>query len=314
MKIIRFALLAIVVFVAGCARVNTTTTLRADGSFTRKVVYTVSKNGMGPSGDDSQQKPEKPEDYFKIPAASPNLSVTRADGANGQTVTVSREVPASAGTLEDISLLNEAGKVMATSSATVKKLPDGKLEYVETLHSVTPGKAADQLIAPDLRARVKKLLPEEFQNTETIDLTTKAVMTNVARVLVGPPDPIFFTLLTATDSALRKLNAAVYFLNVKSFKEIIPSITDEQARTMAKSLANAFNQDILNPAKSAPQPGSEGNTDKNAMSALFFSVSFPGKIVETDGIVDPVEGDVYWSLFPMALDLGDVKLRVVVQP
>jgi len=313
MKPSRLAFLAILGLAAGCARVNTTTTLRSDGSFTRKIVYTVTKNTMGTQGGSDSQQKSKPEDFFKLPVAGPGVSVTRGDSPTGLTVTVTREIAAGADRLDDLTLLDDAGKPLATSSVAVRKLADGKIEYVETLHTLKPGKDVDQMVAPDLRARVKKILPAELQKTDVIDETTKAVMVNIAHALVGPPDPLLFSMLTSTDAALRKLNAAVYAANVKTFKETLAGITEEQARMMARGLANAFNQDILNPSSPA-SPGGPGGSDTNAMTPLFFSVSFPGRVVETDGIEDPVQGDVYWSLLPAALDLGDVKLRLVVQP
>ena len=69
-----------------------------------------------------------------------------------------------------------------------------------------------------------------------------------------------------------------------------------------------FNKFRLNSAAST------GDSDSNEMTPLFYSVSFPGTVVETDGLQDPMTGEVYWSLLPMVLDLGDVKLRVVVKP
>ena len=45
-----------------------------------------------------------------------------------------------------------------------------------------------------------------------------------------------------------------------------------------------------------------------------FTTSFPGKVIKTDGLVDDFSGEVYWSFLAPALQFGDVKLTLVVDP
>src|SRR6476620_4556110 len=98
MKFARHCFLGIVILLAGCARVSTTTTLHADGSFTRKVIYTVSKtSGMGgppPEGVEAPP-PVKPEGYFKLPGDA-STKVARGEDKNALTATTTKEVPAGA--------------------------------------------------------------------------------------------------------------------------------------------------------------------------------------------------------------------------
>ncbi|MFI5385181.1 MAG: hypothetical protein ACHQ50_03580 [Fimbriimonadales bacterium] len=316
MNVIRFAFLVAVVLLAGCARVSTSTTLNADGSFVRKVVYTVSKsNGLGPPSGADTQKKEKPEDYFKLPSG-PGVKVDHSEDKNGLIVTTTRTVAAGSAPLQDIALIADKTKILATSSVTVTKFPDGRLEYVESLHKLEPSTTAQQFVIPDLRARVKKALPVEYQKTELIDRLTREIMINLAHALVGPPEPNLFNLLLTPDSSARRVNALAFTANVQSFKNAVPDMTPVQATTMARTLANVLNQDMLSgagPSGPGASPNKENSAD-NDMTPLFFAVSFPGKMVETNGLLDPVTGEVYWSLLPMALDLGDVQLRLVVQP
>lgn len=297
---------------AGCSRVSTNTALHADGSFSRQVVYTVTKNDLNLGG---QQQKAKPEDLFKLPASGNGVTVASTDNVNGTVVTVTRDVSADSSPLADISLLGDKKSVSATSTVSVKKLADGKLEYIETLHAATPAKSSvEQFLIPDLRARVKKALPEEYQKTELIDRLTVEIQTNMVHALVGPPEANLFSAILSPDTTARKINATAFALNLKSFKSAIPTLSDDQASSLAKSLSNMMNKDTFNASNSSKMAGENASPDNTAMTLLFFSVNFPGKIVETNGIADPLEGDVYWSLLPMALDLGDVHLRVVVQP
>src|SRR5438445_779387 len=136
MKALRPCLLASIAFlIAGCARLSTTTTIRPDGSFTRKNVYTVTANNSPMAqAADNQPKKDKPEDFFKVPAKGAGVDVTSTKDSEKATATVIREVPAGSAALHDISLLSDKGKVMATSAVTVTKRTDGTIEYVETLH------------------------------------------------------------------------------------------------------------------------------------------------------------------------------------
>jgi hypothetical protein len=314
----RFAFLctaiAVLCLISGCARVATTTAIHADGSFTRKVVYTVSKmTGMGgPSAGDAK---DKPEDYFKLPVAGPGVKVVRTDGTNGPEVTVTREVAADSQGLQDITLWSEKGKPMATSTVTVRKLSNGQIEYVELLHALTPNPKAQDYAIAELRARIKKSLPAEYQKTEIIDQLTKGVTANLLHALFGPPESNLAGLLANPDVTLRRVNATAFASNKLTFKEAIPALTEEQAAEMSRSLNNILNQDTLNASSAADQASKpKENSSGNEMNPLFFVVSFPGKIVSTNGIIDPVTGEVYWSLLAAALDLGDVQLRVLVQP
>lgn len=298
---------------AGCARVNTSTAIHADGSFTRKVVYAVSKmTGMAPPSDAKAK--DKPEDYFKLPTQGPGVTVVRGEDKNGPTVTVTREVAADSAPLTDISLWGAKGKVMATSTVAVRKLDGGLIEYVETLHSLDPQGKSKQFVIPELRAMVKKALPAEFQTTVTIDKVTLAISINLVHAIAGPPEPLLMNLFVNPDSTIRRINTVAFTANVQTFKELIPSLTDAQSAAMARSLANILNQDTFSQTNAAADAsGPKESSGDNEMSPLFFAVSFPGKVVSTNGLTDLVTGEVYWSLLPAALDSGDVQLRVVVK-
>jgi hypothetical protein len=318
MRLRYFGFVASLLILAGCARVSTTTMLHADGSFSRKVVYTVSKlnSGLGPPAGVEGEKPkmEKPEDYFKLPAGS-DAKIVRSEDKNSLIVTVTRDMAAGSAPLQDIALWGEKGKLMSTSSVSIRKLADGKLEYVETLHAVSPNPAAKQFTIPDVRARIKKALPEAYQKTEIIDEVTKGVTVNIAHALLGPPEPNIFNLLLTQDSTIRRINSLAFASNTATFKAAIPGITDEQAKTMARTLVGILNQDAVDQSTAASQASSpKESTNGNDMTPLTFAVGFSGTVVETNGIVDPLTGDVYWSLLPATLDLGDVQLRLVVQP
>ncbi|HVT12652.1 MAG TPA: hypothetical protein VHE55_10325 [Fimbriimonadaceae bacterium] len=312
MKGLRFCLLALVLGVlAGCARVSTTTTIRADGSFTRKTVYTIMPDTAISGMTDA--KPKGPADYFKLPAKGPGVDVVQVQDKTNTVVTVTREVPAGAAPLQDIVLLGGKGGVLAASTVAVTKLADGRIEYVETLHRLSPPQSIPDMTTLDLRARVKKALPAEDQRTELIDRLTKLVTINLVHAVMGPPEPNLFNLVFSPDSAARRVNTFAFNANVATFKAEVPNITEAQAAAMARSLVDLLNPSAFDAGKVSQEP-KKPESDENELMPIFFSIKFPGTVVETDGLTDPMSGEVYWSLLPMVLDLGDVKLRAVVEP
>jgi hypothetical protein len=57
----------------------------------------------------------------------------------------------------------------------------------------------------------------------------------------------------------------------------------------------------------------EGPSDDSNLIAMFTSVKLPGRIVESNGELDEVSGEVFWAYYPEAAQLGDVTLRAVCE-
>jgi hypothetical protein len=197
----------------------------------------------------------------------------------------------------------------------VNKLADGRLEYVETLHSAQPDED-HPFAVEELRPRVKKVIPAAYQTTEVIDKLTQQVAVNYIHAVFGPPEPALLNLFTSPEAVLRRVNTFAFTENTRSFREVIPSLTESQAQDVSRELAQVMSESILDQTDMMNQkkPDEKKNSNDNAMTSLMFSVKFPGRVVESNGIFDPVTGEVYWSLLPAGLEVGDAKLRLVVQP
>lgn len=311
MKLHQLCILFCGLVLAGCARVSTTTTVNGDGSFSRKLVFTVSKTSMGMPSSEGSTK-EKPEDFFRIPAAG--YKVERSETKEGLTVTATRDYPVGTPVVEDVAVWGTKKQVLATSSAVVTKLPDGRIEYVETLRRFGPAKE-DEFAIPELRALVKKALPASMQQTATIDKVTREVALNYFHGLFGPPEPLFPMFFLNPDAGVRKLNAVVFLKNVDSVRQIAGA-SQSEAEDVAREIGRTVTDPLLNQADSTSQKQTEKSDppgSDNDMTPLTFAVKFPGKVVETNGILDPLTGEVYWSLMPVSL-ANDVKLRLVIQP
>lgn len=310
-----FLLGAVASLLTGCARVTATTSLHSDGSYDRHVVFVVTKmNGMAP-GDASVKGPQKPEDFFKLPTASAGNKVAKAEDKEGINITLDRTALSGSAPVQDITLLTDKGQPLATSSVSVTKLPDGKLEYVETLHWVAAKEPTPDFAASGLRANVKQALPESYRTTEIIDALTTRIAMNVLHAVAGPPNPAFFDVISNRDMAIRKITANMFEPNIQSIQEIAKGISEADARAAARTFSNILNLDSFDADKAKEGPeGAKPNSQTNSMTPLLFEVSFSGRVVETDGIIDPVTGHVYWSLYPFAVQPEDVRLRAVIQP
>jgi hypothetical protein len=300
----------------GCARVSTTTTLQAGGGFQRKVVYSVMKTDMGgapPPGATVTGQPGA-DKLFQIPKPGPGVTVKRATVDGEEAVTVERT--GAAGTpLQDITLMSDKGEKLASSTVTVTKLPDGRLEYIETLHWLGPKSGEIGVKREAFRPAVKKALAPEYQETAVIDKVYDRVLSAAVHVLFGPAEPAFPDLIINRDGASRRIARLLVPAFERALGEAVPQMPEAERAIAARKLGAALKaMDIMKdkPGPNPPEP--KENSATNESTPLYFEVSFPGKIVETDGIVDPIDGTVYWSMIAAVLQFEDVRLRLVVQP
>ncbi len=221
---------------------------------------------------------------------------------------VTRSVPAGAAPLSDIVVKDSKGVNELASQVSVAKLPDGNLEYTETLHWTGAGSFKKLPIDADLRAQVKKSMPERYQKTELIDNVVRHVMTSVIRVFFGAPDPLILGMMNV-DVLQYKMKARLYKGLSEEFQADLPGITADETHKMIESMAQAIDMQKMAQDK-MPDPtktdSSKGNSTE-AAATLTFAVDYPGKIVKTNGIVDEADSVVYWSLLDFAVEFEDVK-------
>jgi len=324
----RFYLAAplLVVFAAGCSRVSTLTTLRADGGYRRQSVYTLSAtSGMAELGDmASSAKDATFESAFSISKAG--ASVTKGNDGDDKQMTVARNMTAGAPPLTDVVLLDEKKKPAMTSTVTVRRLPTGELQYDERLKWL--GSDATQQVAqiPRLREAIKAILPDRLKGSKaTVDRVAMGLTKSMMHTALGPPYPLLFDFMVNPDAA--KLRASGTIMNIidSELKADVPEMNEIERAAGSRALISfADPKKMAGPGsdptsllggtlpKGSDGKGSGGNNV--SMTALLFEVAFPGKVVATNGLVDPVSGHVYWSLYAMAAGLGEVDLHLVVRP
>lgn len=293
----------------GCGRVATQTTVRDDLSLQRKVLLQVS----GEFNFGSEGKESKLEDMFVLPAQPPYTLKREKLKDSGEKGLLERELTPGNGFENDIVLKGKQGG-LTSNTGGIRTLPDGKVEYVETLRWTGKENTFGRTPA-ELRAAVKAALPPTVAQTETIDRATSAIKRTIWAIFFGPGDPLLPTLLLHPDLGARRLRSRIH-------KEADPFLVAELGTTVEpaaraefiKNFVVALDVDELMASKDKSPAEATGSDDKGSLVSMLFVVKVSGKIVETNGEVDPVSSEVSWALFGEAAQAGDVQMRLVYEP
>lgn len=308
-----FAVPLCLFLLAGCSRIAVTTKVASDGSFTRKIRYAVKKPGEGMT----QSGPQTVEDAFRLPSGS-NVTVNRHTDKDEIVAEVVETVPAGAAPLKDVVILSEKKAPNVESTVRVRKLANGDLEYVEHLHYTGAPDPNPMKIPDEVRALIKKNLPAKYQVTAIIDGVRDDLAINIIHAFFGPSQPIIWELLTNQDAAEKRLSSTLAPQLLSDLKSRMPDLTDDQALSIARAIVGDLKlTDLAKEKANAAQPSPDPNakkSDNSELTPMTFSVSAPGKIVESNGITDLLTGEVYWSLYSPSVQVRDVDLRVVTRP
>jgi len=306
----RIAALGLVVGLsAGCSRVATETTVRADGGFDRRVVVRSNVPELGaPAG----RRPRL-EDWFVFPAAGDGWSVNRERVRDEDIATLSRTFAPGVAPFTDVRLV-ENGQTRFTNELRVTRRPDGLVEFVETLRW-TPAESEKPDLAP-MAAKLAPLLPERLRDPAAAQRLTDRTVRDFWRVIFGPGDPLLGQLLTHPDAAERMVRKrAADALNLALEREFGGRMTDaERANFVRRAFGpgGLQTQDVVDSQRQAA-PAAEGRGSVGPV-AMLTAVRIPGTVVSTNGERDLATGEVYWAYYPPAAALGDVELRVVFRP
>ena len=256
----------------------------------------------------------KLEDSFVLPSSSV-YAIKQDKTEEGVKGTLTRTVAAGA-TIENDVVLKGAKGPLTSNKVAVTKLADGRMEYVETLTwTAGPGEFAET--PAELRLAVKKAIPERAATTEVIDAATTGIKRTIWKIFFGPGDPLIPLLVFHPDLGAKRMMQRV-------FKEADPNLQAElgdkmDAATRAEFIKNfvtALNIEEMMAAKQKQKqnPAESTGDDKGALVSMLFSVKVPGKVLETNGEVDPITGEVVWAFYGEAAQPAPVQMRVVYQP
>ena len=299
----------------GCARGVATTTVRPNGSWTRKITF----HGSKPEKDGNLMGTPIAE-AFALPSGA-GWKITHEDTKDEAVVVAERTLEAGEVLKGDITV--KGGKkqptVTAVNEVTVQKIAPGIFKYTETLHWKGP---IPKSLTPDadMIAAFKKALPPTLATDANARSLAAQSVRDLWHVMFGPGDPLISqlsSLLSSPELMERRVQQRIgATLEQHIEAKFGAQITVEQKRSIARSIIHSSLFNLTSQTKNAgpggapSEPGSDKaeKDDATPTASLFIAVKLPGRITATNGEKDDVNGETFWALYPEAAVLGDVTL------
>lgn len=302
----------------GCARSLVKTTINADGSWSRSLKFTAARHdkpntmGGGPSLQEA----------FVLPQGTPWKTRTDKDKDD---VSFYADVSLRPGQTQsqDVVVRSKKGLPVLVNEATVRETTPGVWEYRETLHWKGTPDQTTPLNDPAALENFKRALPPTLATDANAKAIAAGLMPAVWQALWGPPEPLVSQLLTHPDFGQNMLEMRLG----KSLDDTLQAkfgdkLTAAQRVDVEQTLFASFASTVKMQGQSAgggdagpldvpPADGAPAKEkDDVQAAALTFVVKVPGKIIATNGEVNPITQEVFWGLYPQAAQLSDVTLTV----
>ncbi|HLO98355.1 MAG TPA: hypothetical protein VK171_07150 [Fimbriimonas sp.] len=301
MKLSSFVPMLLALFAVGCAKTSSTTVVEENGNWTRTVKYTIGKD---PAGD-------KWMDVFALPEDG-TFKKSEVTKESEKSTTLSKSYKVGIDPITDI-IVKDAGVTRLKNYVMVREIAPGKFEYYEKI--VFPEPKTDKMDEDSAKyiARIKEALPAGIATEEELKQLSKKSIVGLMRLMFGPDDHLFGTLLLNPDGAGRRLKFKIAKQQYDLLRATFGTkLTDEQLQATVKKLLADFDaQDVAKSNQPDPQsPTPQSNSD---FIGISVAVKMPGTLVETNGDIDPLTGEVFWDLASNSAELEPVELRAVYQ-
>ena len=151
---------------------------------------------------------------------------------------------------------------------------------------------------------------------ENIKFVADTLTKELGLALIGPPSPLIHRLpilMSAPEVFARLVTHRAGKALLAALKEKFGDrLTATQRLALTKRLIDSVTNEMKVSAPSKAGGAQDGESNKNSSGAsIFISVRLPGRVVETNGIADPFNGDISWSFYPEAAAFGDVTLTAI---
>ncbi|MEQ8762751.1 MAG: hypothetical protein RL885_02410 [Planctomycetota bacterium] len=296
---------------AGCGNFGAVTEIHPDGSWTRESRYSTSDELSGPTESFEVTIREDLEDYFDFTGVEKWEKDARNELGGGVLIMSRRAQPGE--TLSDFALKGEDGKVIARNEVTVTRLSEKRFEYKETLRWVGPIPELLEEPSPERVQYFAGKLPEDIEQADRVakELTRAAVQQYVLLLYGGTGQrPLLSEALVHRNVALRKLQARLRKGITADLQERLKG--HPQHDRLADIVAKIVDSEMIQQLGEKDEDKDVFNDDRSLI-ALDFTAKLPGKIIETNGELDEVTGEIYWTLFAASPVLEDVVLRAVCE-
>lgn len=298
----------LVLAISGCARTVAVSEVREDGSWKRSVTFTVSQQeGMGPE--------TKIEDVFALPSGA-QWKTSREKGKGELIFRAEREAKLGETIEGDVTIL-EKKQPKLVSRVTVSEIEPGVYEYREVYRLATPRKPLDAVkLTPEERQKLPALLRDNATDDQLKEIMTGTV-DSIWRLLFGPSEPLLLSFLVQPEVVERKMRQRMGAAMEAELEKVLGEKLDAtQRRAIVRELLtesqlkSAFNPEEEAKKKTEEEPSTGSGA---GLVSILVSVKLPGTIVESNGLVDPYTGEVFWNFYQEAAEIRDVELRAVAR-
>lgn len=291
----------------GCARAAVETEVNEDGTWTRTLTLRVTV--MDEQGG-LPFTPPKLEDYFELPTG--DEWETQQKKEEGDLVFTAKRTLQNGESIRGDLIIKKGDKPILINEVTVREIAPGRYEYREVLRWQGDPPSGYAEFDPDITKAIKNALPENLHESPAVSEIMDSIKREIWRMFFGPGDPIIGQLLTHPDLAEKKMKRSLGKLLVAALVEKLGNKLPERERaaTARAILDGLMLEKMIRNEQPSPEPPEPGGSDDQP-TPLYLSVKLPGRIVETNGELDELAGEVFWALYPQAAAPGEVVLRAV---
>ncbi len=335
-------LVALALLTVGCARESTTSSIHPDGTWTRRSVYSIAADddSRQSAGQFSLGKPLALRDVFTPPSGSGWMIEEKKTGEKPVqlAVTATKEIGATETVIGDLTVKAAETKgrprAMVVNTALVRSVGPDRWRYSETFHWSGPVPTIGGEMEPYIRKSIRKDLPRAVNTDSIARLLGRSLEHDLWAVLFSPPEPLmldFYANLlpipgfSNPDERAELMTRRLGPVIESALKRTLGRrMSPEKSHQTAIKIARRITEDTAAQAGNADKLGGTVGTSPGMDSAtesfggmypvaITVSVRAPGRVIESNGIVDPLTGDVYWTLYPQAALVHDVVLRATFE-
>ena len=339
MKKFRVLILLPALVLGGCAQSSVQTVVGRDGSWTRDIEWSSNKPVIDTGNSTSSSSSASATDLsetFQFPDKKV-WNVTSGFLDEKKVYRAQRKFQLGETSRGEVTVLGKVeGKqqTLLSNEVTIKKVGPDLWQYREVLRWKASQSVEDtmnqvpigKLKTYEISQSIKKALPPELATPQNVRELTVSLQKSVLQSLLGPPRPYLTLMLLQDDAATqdwmvqygRKVDAILQAkFGDKMSSQQRYQTTRKILIPISQSLADEKNKRL------SPEPvkKDKDTKDKDKKSTvkmsesviLNFRLNLPGKLVSSNGIVNPYTGTISWSLYPQAAQIGEVVLTATTR-
>ncbi|MCS7223727.1 MAG: hypothetical protein NZ959_04075 [Armatimonadetes bacterium] len=309
MKGLRVTLLiCLMALISGCARVQVSTVVERDGTWSRSLTFRGAPIPFPQGVSAAEVTGPTLKNQFRLPQGSGWK--TRSEKEEGMEILVFERRWETGDTVsEDLVIKNPQkgdNSKLLVNEVRVGPVSKTRFAYEERLKWVGPS-PVDLMPEKAIVDQVAAALPAHLATKDNMDKLINSIWSRFLRSVMGPDDLLMAYLFVHPDFGERQLRQRLYPIVLDACRQLFKDkISEEHIRKVAQILSDIKPQAKAGAAVKTDLIKQDSQSDFPVL--LFFSVRLPGKIIETNGQIDPTTGEVWWGCFSLAVALEDLRL------